>query len=93
MFTVSFIDGLKLRNKILLPLAILVVVALGQLAYLGLAFQETAQQFKGLIYGPRLAARIAVAYSGDLSEVGRLVNWYLIEGDEEKTDAFVKRMD
>ena len=58
-----------------------------------MAFQETAQQFKGLIYGPRLAARIAVAYSGDLSEVGRLVNWYLIEGDEEKTDAFVKRMD
>lgn len=93
MFTVSFIDGLKLRNKILLPLAILVVVALGQLAYLGLAYQETTQQFKSLIYGPRLAARIAVTYSGYLSEVGRLVNLFIIEGDAEKTDAFIKRMD
>ena len=81
----SFIDGLKIRNKILLSIVLLGAIAAAAVAFLSLSLVQSSAAFQQLIFGPRLAARVAVEWQGALSEMGRVINLALLQGD--KVDA------
>jgi methyl-accepting chemotaxis protein len=57
------------------------------------ALTSTAHQYTDLIYGPRLAARLAVGYQAQLSELGRVANLLLLEGESANLDKFIKDTD
>ena len=81
----SFIDGLKIRHKILLSIVLLGAIAAAAVAFLSLSLVQSSAAFQQLIFGPRLAARVAVEWQGALSEMGRVINLALLQGD--KVDA------
>lgn len=89
----QFLDNMRLRSKLLLPFASLIVVALAAMAILGLNLASSSKQYEELIFGPRLAARVAIVYSGALSEVGSVVNLALLEGDTVKLDVLARELD
>jgi methyl-accepting chemotaxis protein len=89
----QFIDRLKIRGKILVPVIALIVIALGVLGVMSYALIATARQFTDLIYGPRFAARVAVGYQAQLSELGRVVNLFLLEGESANLEKFIRDTD
>jgi len=78
---VKFIENLKLRGKILVPTISLIVVALVVMGSLARALSSTSSKYQELIFGPRLAAKVSLGYAGQLSELGRVVNRALLDGD------------
>jgi methyl-accepting chemotaxis protein len=78
----NFIEGLSIRGKILVPTISLIVIALAVSGLLVRTLYETSTKYQELIYGPRLAAKVAQGYAGHLSELGRVVNLALLEGDK-----------
>jgi methyl-accepting chemotaxis protein len=77
----KFIDDLDIRGKILVPTISLIVIALVVMGMLVRTLYDTSTKYQDLIYGPRLASKVAVAYAGHLSELGRIVNLALLQGD------------
>jgi methyl-accepting chemotaxis protein len=78
---VKFIENLNLRGKILVPTISLIIIALVVMGSLARALYETSAKYQELIFGPRLAAKVSLGYAGQLSELGRIVNLALLEGD------------
>jgi methyl-accepting chemotaxis protein len=78
---VKFIENLNLRGKILVPTISLIVIALVVMGWLVRVLHDTSAKYQELIYGPRFAAKVSLGYAGQLSELGRLVNLALLEGD------------
>ena len=77
----KFIEKLSIRGKILVPTISLVVIALVVMGSLTWALRDTSTKYQELIYGPRLAAKVSVGYAGQLSELGRIVNLALLQGE------------
>jgi methyl-accepting chemotaxis protein len=77
----NFIEGLSIRGKILVPTISLIIIALAVTGLLVRTLYDTSTKYQELIYGPRLAAKVAQGYAGHLSELGRVVNLALLEGD------------
>jgi methyl-accepting chemotaxis protein len=78
---VKFIENLNLRGKILVPTISLIIIALVVMGSLARALYDTSAKYQDLIFGPRLAAKVSLGYAGQLSELGRIVNLALLEGD------------
>jgi len=78
---VKFIDNLNIRGKILVPTIALIVIALIITGVLTRVLFETSARYQELIFGPRLASKVSVTYAGQLSELGRVVNLLLLQGD------------
>jgi hypothetical protein len=89
----QLIDHLSIRGNILVPVIGLIVIAPAVLGGLSYMLNSMSHQFTDLIYGPRLAARMAVEYQSQLSELGRVVNLFLLEGDSANLDKFIKDTD
>ena len=89
----QFIDRLKIRGKILVPVFALIFIALSVLGGMSCTLTSTAHQFTDLIYGPRLAARVAVGYQAELSELGRVVNLFLLGGESANLEKVIKDTD
>ena len=89
----QFLQDLRLRSKILLPFAMLIIVALGAMGILSANLSSTSKQYEELIFGPRLASRVAISYAGALSEVGRVINVALLEGDAVNVDALARSLE
>jgi len=88
----SFIDGLKIRNKILLSIVLLGAIAAAAVAFLSLSLVQSSAAFQQLIFGPRLAARVAVEWQGALSEMGRVINLALLQGDKMDAEDIKARL-
>jgi methyl-accepting chemotaxis protein len=78
---VKFIENLSIRGKILVPTISLIVIALAVMGMLARALHDTSAKYQELIFGPRLAAKVALGYAGELSELGRVINLALLQGD------------
>jgi methyl-accepting chemotaxis protein len=78
---VNFIDKLSIRGKILVPTIALIVIALVITGLLSRVLRETSEKYQGLIFGPQLAASVSLGYAGQLSELGRVVNLALLQGN------------
>jgi methyl-accepting chemotaxis protein len=76
----GFIENLSIRGKILVPTISLIVIALAVMGLLVRTLYDTSAKYQELIYGPRLAAKVAIGYAGELSELGRVINLALLEG-------------
>ena len=77
----KFIDGLNIRGKILVPTVSLIVIALIITGLLVRALNDTSAKYQALIFGPRQAAQVSLGYAGQLSELGRVINLTLLQGD------------
>ena len=77
----KFIESLNLRGKILVPTISLIVIALVVMGLLAKALHDTSAKYQDLIFGPRYAAKVSLGYAGQLSELGRIVNLALLQGD------------
>jgi methyl-accepting chemotaxis protein len=77
----KFIDNLNIRGKILVPTISLIVITLAVGGMLVYTLRATSAKYQELIYGPQLAAKVSVEYAGHLSELGRIINLALLEGD------------
>jgi methyl-accepting chemotaxis protein len=78
---VKFIENLNLRGKILVPTIALIAVALLVMGSLARALSSTSSKYQELMFGPRLAAKVSLGYAGQLSELGRIINRALLDGD------------
>jgi len=78
---VKFIENLNLRGKILVPTIALIVVALLVMGSLARALSSTSSKYQELMFGPRLAAKVSLGYAGQLSELGRVINLALLQGE------------
>src|SRR6266542_2245454 len=76
-----FIDNLNIRGKILVPTISLIVIAVSVGGMLTSTLYETSRKYQELIFGPRLAAKVALGYAGQLSELGRIVNLTLLPSE------------
>lgn len=77
----SFIDGLKIRNKILVSIVTVVAAAAAALTYLSVTLKNTTDEFNHLIFGPLEAARVGGEWQYQLADLGRLTNQALLQGD------------
>lgn len=75
----QLLASLRLRNKILLPFALLMFFALSVMGILAYYLNDTAKKYDDLIFGPRLAATTLIAHLGSLSELGRVVDLAMVE--------------
>ena len=89
----QFIEDLKLRSKILFPVLALIAIALASMGALASALSETSASYQALIYGPRLAARVALRQSAEVSELGRIIDVALLHGDSVNTDKLARDLD
>ena len=89
----QFLENLRLRNKILLPVVSLIAVALATVALLSLSLSETSREYQELIFGPRLASSLAIANAGELAAIGSAVNLALVEGDDAKLIELARELD
>src|SRR5882724_7176930 len=80
-FHVKFIENLSIRGKILVPTISLIVIPLVVVGLLAPALSSTSEKYQQLIFGPQLAAKVSLGYAGQLSELGRVVNLALLQGD------------
>src|SRR5882724_3994971 len=80
-FLVKFIDKLSIRGKILVPTVALIVIALVITGMLTRVLREASAKYQGLIFGPQLAATVSLGYAGQLSELGRVINLALLQGE------------
>lgn len=77
----QLLASLRLRNKILLPFALLLFFSLSVMGILAYYLNDTAKRYDELIFGPRLAARVLISHLGSLSELGRVIDLAIIEAD------------
>ncbi len=89
----KFIDDLNIRGKILVPTISLIVIALAVMGMLVRTLNNTSAQYRELIYGPQLAAKVAIAYAGHLSELGRIINLALLQGESVDLDKLAHDID
>jgi methyl-accepting chemotaxis protein len=89
----NFIDNLNLRGKILVPTISLIIIALAVMGMLVRTLNQTSIKYRELIYGPRLAAKTALGYAGLLSELGRVVNLALLQGEAADVPKIAKELD
>ncbi|HXI60085.1 MAG TPA: methyl-accepting chemotaxis protein [Polyangia bacterium] len=89
----KFIDSLNIRGKILVPTISLIVIALVIMGLLSRVLHETSARYQELIYGPRLAAKVSLGYAGQLSELGRVINLVLLQGDRADLTKFAAEID
>ena len=82
----KLIDSLNIRGKILVPTISLIAIALLVMGVLAWTANDTSAKYQSLIFGPRLASKVSVAYAGHLSELGRVINLALLEGDSADLD-------
>jgi len=79
----KFVDDLNIRGKILVPTISLAAIALTVAGVLAWALNETSSRYRDVISGPVLAAKISSDYAGQLSELGRVINLALLQGDAD----------
>ncbi|HET6279666.1 MAG TPA: methyl-accepting chemotaxis protein [Polyangia bacterium] len=83
----KFIDNLNIRGKILVPTISLILIGLIITGLLARVLHETSANYQQLMFGPRLAAKVSLGYAGQLSELGRVINLLLLQGDRDLTKA------
>jgi len=89
----SFIDNLNIRGKILVPTISLIVIALAIMGLLAWTLNDTSAQYRALIEGPQYAAKVSIGYAGALSELGRVVNLALLQGDSGDLDQLARELE
>ena len=77
----KFIENLSIRGKILVPTIALIAIALGVVGLLAPSLYDTSEKYQQLIFGPERAAKVSLGYAGQLSELGRVVNLVLLQGE------------
>jgi methyl-accepting chemotaxis protein len=90
---VQFLEHLRLRNKILLPVVSLIAVALAAVGLLSVTLSDMSKEYQDLIFGPRLASSVAIANAGELAAIGSAVNRALLDGDDAKPDELSRELD
>ena len=79
----KFIDNLNIRGKILVPTVALILIGLIITGLLARVLHDTSASYQQLMFGPRLAAKVSLGYAGQLSELGRVINLLLLQGDRD----------
>jgi methyl-accepting chemotaxis protein len=89
----KFIEGLNIRGKILVPTISLIGIAVVVMTVLAWTLQDTSSKYRELIFGPQLAENVSQGYAGQLSELGRVVNLALLQGDSADLVALARDLD
>jgi len=89
----NFIDNLNLRGKILVPTLALIAIALAVMGMLAWTLSSTSKKYEELTFGQRYSATVSLAYAGQLSELGRVINLALLQGDAGDLDKLAKEIE